>query len=158
MFHEIPKQGGASSYNDSTLYGRFKYNALKGFPYWIYNFSSRCMHFYLTCPSIICTHNIPNVTHTLCQIKAKLSHIIFHTPMHVFFPIGIVNQINKVDNIAYPWNKISVEWWQVQNRSTPKQMGAHQPPSSFLFPNLIWLVQISLTMSLQTLAQTSSPL
>jgi hypothetical protein len=91
------------------FYGRFKHNALKGFPYRIHNFSSRCMHLYLTCPSIICTHNIPNVTHTLCQIKAKLSHIIFCTPRHVFFPIGIVNQINKVDNIAYPWNKFSVE-------------------------------------------------
>ncbi len=30
------------------------------------------MHFYGTCPSIICKHNIQKVTHTLGQVEAKI--------------------------------------------------------------------------------------
>ncbi len=36
------------------------------------NFSSRCMHFHQTCPSIVCTHYILEVTLTLGQVLAKL--------------------------------------------------------------------------------------
>jgi hypothetical protein len=55
-----------SMHDDSVLYegSNFKLN----FPYRIKNLSSRCMNFYATCPSIICTHSIPDVTHTLGQV------------------------------------------------------------------------------------------
>jgi hypothetical protein len=55
--------------HNSTHYGRFKFKLqTKNFPYWIHNFSSRYMHFYGTCPSIICTHSTSNLTHTLDQV------------------------------------------------------------------------------------------
>jgi hypothetical protein len=45
---------------------------LKHFHSWMYNFSSRCTHFYGTCPSKVCTHSTPDVTHKLREVWNKI--------------------------------------------------------------------------------------
>jgi hypothetical protein len=56
----------SSMHDDSALYGDSNFKL--DFLYRIQNFSSRCMNFYATCPSILCTHSIPDVTHTVGQV------------------------------------------------------------------------------------------
>jgi hypothetical protein len=58
------------------------------------------MHFYETCPFTICTHNTPNVMHTLGQVQThKLFYAqILHTPC-------AVSALTAVDVVQYTPNK-----------------------------------------------------
>jgi len=58
------------------------------------------MHFYETCPSIVCTHNISNVTHTLVKFEEK--HLCPNpTPMSSLFNMGRAqNLTQKRDKMA----------------------------------------------------------
>jgi hypothetical protein len=52
------------------------------------------MHFYETCTFIICTHNIPNVTHTLVKFKEKHSCPNL-TPMSSLFTMGRAENLTQ---------------------------------------------------------------
>ncbi len=61
-----------------------------------YNFSSRCMHFRETCPSIVCTYSAPNVTHTLVKFELKFYAQMDYTPCVISFPMAKANELNLV--------------------------------------------------------------
>jgi len=56
-----------SLHNDLVLYGRFKLQT----SFIGSRISFTCMHFYETCPSLRCTHDIQNITHTVGQVQIK---------------------------------------------------------------------------------------
>jgi len=55
-----------SFHDDFSLYDNFKPKT----SFLDLDFSSRCMHFYGTCPLVICTHNIPNVIQKWVKFKS----------------------------------------------------------------------------------------
>ncbi len=57
-----------SLHNDLVLYGRFKLQT----SFIGSRISFTCMHFYETCPSLRCTHDIQNITHTGSQVQIKI--------------------------------------------------------------------------------------
>jgi hypothetical protein len=73
-------------YIDDFSNQRFKVQTKK-IPYQIY-FLSRCMK---TCPSIVCTHNIWDIIHTLGEVRAKIL-CPNCTPMHNLLRRGRANK------------------------------------------------------------------
>jgi len=72
LFWELVDVTTNSSCNDFTFYDNFKLKIKNSLTkYRTSHLGSRCMHFYGTCPSIICTHSTLDVTKMLGHIQTR---------------------------------------------------------------------------------------